>query len=150
MSKQKEELFKACLDIVSDKIFQIQKRIQELQADLNQETKSTAGDKHETGRAMIHLEIEKVSQQLTVLNQKLSTLRKIKPSTVPKNIVMGTIVETNIGKYFLSVSLGMITINQDRFYTVSPVSPIGEQLLGKNKGDSLIFKGRKIKINNIL
>ncbi len=33
------------------------------------ETKSSAGDKHETGRAMLQLEMEKTSQQLAVINQ---------------------------------------------------------------------------------
>ena len=36
---------------------------------LNSETKSSAGDKHETGRAMLQLEMEKASQQLAVVDE---------------------------------------------------------------------------------
>ena len=60
----KQELFGQCQNFVNSKLDTIRQTINELQQALNSETKSSAGDKHETGRAMIQLEREKMGRQL--------------------------------------------------------------------------------------
>ena len=55
----KQKLFNACKEFVQDKLSTIEKTIQSNKSALNSETKSSAGDKHETGRAMLQLEMEK-------------------------------------------------------------------------------------------
>ena len=44
---------------------------------LQSETKSSAGDKHETGRAMLQLEIEKASQQFKAIRDMRTVLANI-------------------------------------------------------------------------
>ena len=55
----KQKLYNKCVSLVEEKLELLQKAIDESQKALSSESKSTAGDKHETGRAMIHLEMEK-------------------------------------------------------------------------------------------
>ena len=55
----KQELYKLCLEYVENRFQTIQNTIKEIQESLGSETKSSAGDKHETGRAMLQLEREK-------------------------------------------------------------------------------------------
>ena len=57
--KIKEALHASCVGFVEDRLETIQKTIQDIQMSLTSETKSSAGDKHETGRAMLQLEREK-------------------------------------------------------------------------------------------
>jgi hypothetical protein len=61
----KVELIKACYDFINRRIETIQGVISAAQDSANDETKSSAGDKYETGRAMMQLEIENNSKQLT-------------------------------------------------------------------------------------
>ena len=49
----KKELLQACFQFVEEKHNTISKSIASNKKDLFSETKSSAGDKHETGRAMI-------------------------------------------------------------------------------------------------
>ena len=55
----KDRLLQKCTEFVSQKIKTIEHSILELRLAANSETKSSVGDKYETGRAMIQLEIEK-------------------------------------------------------------------------------------------
>ena len=63
----KQQLYKHCQEFVNQKLDTIQKTILSNKEALNSETKSSAGDKHETGRAMLQLEMEKAGQQLKVV-----------------------------------------------------------------------------------
>lgn len=144
----KEKLLERCLDFVNAKLKTTQDRISSLQKDLQSETKSSAGDKHETGRAMLHLEIEKEAQQLSSIQQMKETLDRIDLSET--NISrLGSLIETSHGNYFLAISMGQSQVYGGHYFVISAVSPIGAHLIGKRKGDQLIFNGRKIQINDI-
>ena len=146
----KEELKQICLHRIQTKIDETNRRISSLQKDLLSETKSSAGDKHETGRAMIHLEIEKESQKLQNFSEMKETCLRIKSEEVNSVVALGSIVSTPNMNYFMNVSLGLIeTISQEKFYAISSNSPIGKLLIGKKEGDSIHFNGREIQINSI-
>jgi len=49
----KEHLSEFCQEYVDGRILRIQNSIESIQQSLSSETKSSAGDKHETGRAML-------------------------------------------------------------------------------------------------
>ena len=146
----KEELKQICLSRIQAKIDETNGRISSLQKDLFSETKSSAGDKHETGRAMIHLEIEKESQKLQNFSEMKETCLRIKSEEVNSVVALGSIVSTPSMNYFINVSLGLIkTTSKEKHYAISSNSPIGKLLLGKKAGDSIYFNGREIKINSI-
>ncbi len=117
---------------------------------LEQESKSSAGDKHETGRAMLHLEMEKASQQLEVAKQMQETLNRIQLSSVSQKVKLGSLIITDQGIYFLSISAGQLTVGGKYYYAVSPSSPIGALLLGKEKGESITLGSKVIKIQSVL
>ena len=138
MKEIKNKLFSACAKFVQDRADTIQNIINSNQQALNSETKSSAGDKHETGRAMLQLEMEKASQQLSSINEMKSVLSKI--SLENSDIIkLGSLVKTNHINYFLAVSAGEIKIENQVYYAISPSSPIGRLLLGKRVGNSFIF-----------
>ena len=65
----KTRVHELCIELVKDKIKLIDNLYLSNQNALDSSTKSSAGDKHETSRAMIHLDQEKLSSQLLELNK---------------------------------------------------------------------------------
>ena len=146
----KEQLYNKCQEFVTKKLQTIEKTIQSNKNALNSETKSSAGDKHETGRAMLQLEMEKAGQQLKVVSEMQQQLDRIDFETGSNLVSLGSVVFTSQMNYFISVSAGQIKMDNKSFFAISLNSPIGELLIGKKEGDIIVFRDQKIKIKEIL
>jgi transcription elongation GreA/GreB family factor len=110
-----------------------------LQKDLDSEIKNSAGDKHETGRAMIQLEREKLGNQIREIelnDEKLNTIKVFKTST---NVSLGSVIVTNKANYYIAIAADSCQINSKVFYCISSQSPIGKLLIGKKINESIIF-----------
>lgn len=144
----KEQLYQLCAEFVDSRLQTIQQTIESNQKALASETKSSAGDKHETGRAMLQLEMEKAGQQLQAIQQMKETLAKIN-LTKSEVVSLGSLVETNLGTYYISISAGQLSLENKMYFAISTSSPIGKLLLGKKVGEDLVWNGRKFNINTI-
>lgn len=149
-SNIKSQLYAACSDYINNRLMQVETNIRSMQNDLLSETKSSAGDKHETGRAMIHLEIEKLAAQLSQIRREKEKLQKITISKSSDQIKMGSLVLTDKGKYFLSISAGEILLDEEIYYAVSGSSPVGKILLGQTSGNSIQLRNQTIRILDVL
>lgn len=145
----KEELLKKCHQFVNNRLQNIEETISSNQTALQSETKSSAGDKHETGRAMLQLEMEKAGQQLANIQQMKETLAKIDVLKKSTNAHLGSLVKTNTGNYFLSVSAGQLKVDNELYFAVSVSSPIGKLLLGKSVNEQVMFNSKNIKLLSI-
>lgn len=146
----KEELYKQCELYVNKRLQTVEETISSHQKALQSETKSSAGDKHETGRAMLQLEMEKASQQLSGVSQMKETLAKINTEMTSKIAHLGSVVITTSAiNYFISVSVGLLIVENKKYFAVSPSSPIGKLILGKKEGESFEFNGAKRSIKDI-
>lgn len=143
-SKIKEQLYKACALFVGNRLKTVTNIIESNKKALHSETKSSAGDKHETGRAMLQLEMEKASQQLDGINTMAAILNKISIENQSKTIRLGSLITTTKANYFLAISVGKIVIENKDYFAISAQSPIGKQLLGKNIGDTIPFNNAEI------
>ena len=148
--KIKEALFEQCEVFVNKRLYNIENVISSNQKALQSETKSSAGDKHETGRAMLQLEIEKAGQQLAGITQMKAVLSKIDISKTSKNACLGSVIITDKARYFLSISAGQLVVVDKSYFAISVVSPIGKLLLGKQEKDAISFNGITIVINKIV
>ncbi|MDD7886065.1 3-oxoacyl-ACP synthase [Flavivirga sp. 57AJ16] len=148
--KIKEALYLQCINVVNDRFQTIQNTISEIQVSLTSETKSSAGDKHETGRAMLQLEREKAGNQLAEIQKVKEILSKIDISKTLKVVGLGSIVYTSKANYFIAISVGELTVDGVRFYAISPSTPIGRLLMGKQFGDEVIFRERKFIVQEII
>lgn len=144
----KQQLYNYCQQFVQTKLETLEKRIQSLKADLNSETKSSAGDKHETGRAMLQLEMEKSGAQLQETLQMKGQLERLNLDA-SEVVRLGSLVQTNTAAYFIAISAGQITVDGNLFFAVSSNSPIGKELLGRAVNDEFSFTERKIRIKKI-
>lgn len=143
-------LYNKCLEYVEEQIKHIQEAINAAKESGNDETKSSAGDKHETGRAHMQLEQEKNSKQLNEVLMLRQGLAKIDPKVNSDKIVPGSLVITNQGNFYISISAGKINIIGKDYFSVSPASPIALNFAGKKAGDNIVFNGKEYRIEEVL
>lgn len=146
----KQELYNKCVAFIQSRLNTINKTIKELQNALNSETKSSAGDKHETGRAMVQLEREKAGNQLAEINKIKMNLSKINTESSSQKIHLGSIVYTTQANYFIAISAGVLKTDKETFYAISPNTPIAQLLLSKTKGDQITFRSNHFIITNVI
>lgn len=146
----KKELLQLCEQEIQHKLQTVHKTIKAIQEALQHETKSSAGDKHETGRAMLHIEREKAGNQLANLQNQLRILNKISRTNQHTQVGLGSLVYTNQAIYFIALSLGERTLYNQQVFIISLNTPIGQLLHGKKVNDTLTWRGTPIQINNIL
>ncbi|WP_272830931.1 GreA/GreB family elongation factor [Gilvibacter sediminis] len=111
--------------------------------------KSSAGDKHNTERAHLQLQSEKLGQQFKVLDQQRLVLSKIITDSVTGRVHLGSLVETDQQWYFLSIPAGALVSKDQTYWAIAPQSPIGQLLLGKAVGDSFSWNGKSQEIKAI-
>ncbi len=146
----KQELYNQCLQFVDSRYQTIQNTINEIQVSLTSETKSSAGDKHETGRAMLQLEREKAGNQLAEIKKVKEALSKITIENTSNIIGLGSLVYTSQANYFIAISAGKLLVNKAIFYAISPSTPIGKLLIGKSTGEQVVFREQNFKVLEIL
>ncbi|MBC6999095.1 3-oxoacyl-ACP synthase [Cytophaga sp. FL35] len=149
MNTLKEELFRFCTEFVKSRISRITSSIDEIEESLQSETKSSAGDKHETGRAMIQLEREKLGAQLAEAERMLQIVSRIVKTGDSNKVVLGSLVFTNAGNYYLSVSAGEFKNSELSVFCISAATPIGKLLLGKEIGNQISFRDKNITVLEI-
>ena len=146
----KRELYNQCNIFVESRLRSIQNTIAEIQESLLSETKSSAGDKHETGRAMLQLEREKAGQQLAEAQKVKEILAKIDVTNSSKKVCLGSVVYTSQANYFISIGAGKITVDGIDFFAISPNTPIGKLLFSKEIGDEVFFRIENFTIKEII
>ncbi len=149
MISLKRKLYNTCIEFVNKREQTVTTIISSNQKALTSETKSSAGDKHETGRAMLQLEMEKASQQLEGIYTMKTILTKVNLDDNSEFIKLGSLIITNQANYFLAISVGEIIIDIKQYYAISPSSPIGKLLLGKKAGNTFTFRGKSIVIDKV-
>ena len=142
----KQKLLDACVKKVEERIETLQQDLKSIQESRNNETKSSAGDKYETGRAMLQIEEDKYIKQLHLAQKSKILLLKLSQQKPTNTIVPGTLVSTNQANYFISIGIGVLVVDNQHFYCISPVAPIGEKLMGLKAGDEFEFQGNLVQI----
>lgn len=145
----KETVYHQFRILLQDKINRLQSTIYDLRQSAANETKSTAGDKHETALAMLQIEQANSGRQMTELLQQKEQFDKINPKTTSQKVAIGSFIKTNNGCLFLSVSLGKTIINGLSVMAISPQSPLGSKLLGLGKNDVVHVNGRDFRIEQV-
>lgn len=145
----KQQLYDYCQAFISQRIETVKEAISEAQAAANDETKSSAGDKYETGRAMAQLEIEKNSTQLTETLKLKRILDGIRIDKQTEIVQPGSLVITQQSNFFIAISVGQHVIANETFLIVSAESPIGAKLKGLKAGESFSFNNKMHKIERV-
>lgn len=142
----KSDIIAALHSIVDQRIELSRRELDSIATSKESETKSSAGDKYETGMAMLQLEEQKAHFQLSKANELKKALSLIQPEELHEKIQLGSLVQTTNGLYFLSIGLGQVKVDEHPVYVLSITSPIGLQMKGKTKGEKFVFQDTRIQI----
>jgi hypothetical protein len=146
----KQKILQHHITLLQDKIDVYRDMISGLADDAQNDAKSSAGDKHETALSMMHLEQEKLSAKLQEAIHQKEILGKIDITLESKKIIMGSLVKANGLQLFISAALPKITIEGTSVLALSPQSPLGSQLIGKEIGAVVEVNGSKFTIENVV
>ncbi|NOQ70835.1 MAG: 3-oxoacyl-ACP synthase [Crocinitomix sp.] len=149
MQKIKQKLYNACAAYVSQRVETANNAVVDAQASANSEEKSTAGDKHDTARAMMQLAAEQNAKHLAAAKKLNHGMTLIDPESSNPKIGLGSLVIASNGNFYIAISVGKIELDGTLYFAISPSSPMGQILGGLKKGDETEFNGMKIAIKEV-
>jgi transcription elongation GreA/GreB family factor len=149
MLSLKKKIYQKCKEHLLEKHKLLQTSIAEIQEAINNETKSSAGDKYETAREMLEQDIEVNMVQLTDVQKQKDILDRIDPDMVANTVVPGALVKTGNGIYYIAISIGALKMDGETYYVISAQSPLGMQLMGQKKNALIHFNNKEIKLLDI-
>ncbi|WP_089792692.1 hypothetical protein [Chryseobacterium wanjuense] len=136
----KSKILEIIRNKITEKIQSFEHLIAETRAS-NNDTKSSMGDKYETGREMLQQEINNLQRQLNETLNQQSILQKITSETSSK-VQNGALVKTNKGLFYIAASIGEIVVDNQKIMTVSVESPLVKAMMG-------LQSGQNFSINNV-
>ncbi|MEO6537845.1 MAG: hypothetical protein ABIT07_10870 [Ferruginibacter sp.] len=145
----KNEVYSSFIVMLTNKINLLQQTLFDLNESAKNETKSTAGDKHETALAMLQIEQENVRRQIKQTQEQKVIFEKIDPSLQSPQVRIGSLVETDKDYFFVAAGIGKIILNDKTIIALSPQSPLGTKLMGLQKNDRIQMKAVEYEIKNI-
>jgi transcription elongation GreA/GreB family factor len=145
----KQKVHDTCCRQLSERIQSLKSQLSELIDGAKNDSKSTAGDKHETARAMMQIEQEKLTNQLNLLLTQEQVLNRIDSSAKHELVSNGALVKTDQGCIYISIPLGRIAVGESFVMCISAQSPLGAKLVGKQNGDAVEFNGTAYRIETI-
>ena len=145
--QMKSELLEIIHQKISEKIQKLEQLIAETRAS-NNDTKSSMGDKYETSREMLQQEINNLQIQLNEHLKSQKILININPNP-HKIVTLGSLVETEKGMFFIAISLGELSFNQEKIFVISAESPLAKAMNGKKVGETFIVNNLTQIIKNI-
>lgn len=145
----KQNIFEACAQLLDQKIDALNHSLQQVTESADNETKSTAGDKYETARAMMQMEQEKLGRQLKEILEQRSQLQKIDISLTHLTVAKGSLVLTDKGYLFISVGIGKVQADGETVIAISPLSPLGKKLIGLKPDDRIELNGTAYTIKSL-
>ncbi len=146
----KTKIHKACLDFVDKRINNFLASYNSSVESGNSDSKSSAGDKHETGKAMAQLEQEKAAHQLVEAKELKAVLEKINPKQKHQIISEGSLINTNNGLFYISIGIGKLEVENDKVVVISAQSPLGKSMMGQKKGNTVCYNNLNYSIRNIV
>ncbi|MCW8980543.1 MULTISPECIES: hypothetical protein [Altibacter] len=145
----KSALRDQCVLVVEKRFQKIKQSITDIEESLLEESKNSSGDKHETGRAMLQIDRENAGKQLQEIENLQSLVKKIDVKATSDYARLGSLVYTNQGTFFISISIGAVEVNKTTYFCVALHSPIGNFLSGKRKEDRFTFNEKDYTISSI-
>jgi hypothetical protein len=134
---------------LNEKLNSIQFLISSAIESRDSDSKSSVGDKHETSRAKIQLEMDNYLKQKLNIIEKLKVLGVIDINKKNNKVENGALVETNVGFFFIAIGLGRWTVNSEQLFVISLASPIGKLMKDKVESSSFSFRKLNYKIIKI-
>ncbi len=149
MTLSKSTVLQACNQLIDKKIAELTSGIRDATESVNNDTKSSAGDKFETAREMTTQVIRKLGAQLEIANSQKVLLQNLSRVKIQEQVGNGSLIQTNQGWFFLGVPLGKVLIDDIAVFCLSQAAPLGQELFGRKTGESFSFRGKEYVIESL-
>ena len=145
----KSQLYQEIVLRLEENIQEAQLAYAQAKESRDSDTKSSAGDKYETGREMMQREMDKCSALIDQNRHSMQIIQHVPIHRTYESIDKGALIVTDRGTYYMLVGLGKISLEQKDYFAISPESPIGSLFLGKKVGEFILLREQKITIQGI-
>jgi hypothetical protein len=145
----KKRLLEKCLEMQQMAVDTAKAAMLDAQETANDQPVSM-GDKYESFREMMQIDRDMYAQRYDEGLQLLNTLKKIDPDKTNPIPALGTIVKTDSSVFFVSASLGQVTLDGETYLAISMQSPIFKTMAGKKAGEEFSFRDKKYNVLEVL
>lgn len=145
----KQSLKKWGLELIGQRMATTKTAMEQAQEAANNEEKSSAGDKYETGRAMGHLQKDMHARQLAESVKELAALHAIQTDAIYREGRAGAFLETDGIAFFIGVGLGKQVVDGRTILFLSPQAPLAKLLQDKKAGDKIAFNHQTVVIREV-
>ena len=150
MSNIKQQLYNQCVAYVQSCMAAAEDAYKDAEKASNDDTKSSAGDKYETGRAMMQQEKDRNTIQVNEANKLMVALTAISTKGNSDKIESGSVVITDNNQFYIAISAGSLVVDGKTYFAVSPASPIVMKMIGKKAGDSFEVNGKVYRVLEVM
>ncbi len=145
----KGAIFLACQAHIEARVATAEEALAAARDASQDDTKSSAGDKYETGREMMQQEIDRNERLLAEAKAMKHVLDAINPEEQKSQGGVGAVIETDRGVFFLGPGIGVLDTEQGRVFALSASSPIGRLLLGCKPGDTVRYSNAAYTVSQV-
>lgn len=146
----KEAVYLASMSAINERILFFTKLLSELNEGAQNDAKSSAGDKHETAMAMMQIEQEKIMKQLHEVNEMKAQLVKLGINQPNSKVILGSLVKTNQGIFYIAAAIGKLIINGSEVYVLSPKSPLAQKIMNLKEKQEIALNKKQYIIEKIV
>jgi len=132
--------------VISGKIEKLKNFI-EFTLEASRDIKKTP--KYDSMREEMQEEIYQMQRQLAALNDLKTNMARVLPAATVR-VQLGSLVITNKARFYISVSLGEFFFEGDRFYAISPESPMAKKMMGMTSGEDFTLNNIHQEIIEVL
>lgn len=144
----KRQLLHECIRIQNEQVSAARTAMEEAQESAN-EHHGAIEDKFESFREACQIQRDMYAKQLDEAMTGLNILRRVNVGKENSEIMLGSVVETNLQDFFISTSLGALKLNEKTYYAISPMSPLFKAMNGKAKGERFALRDKEYEIKNV-
>ena len=150
MPTHREDFLSHLEKIIDKKVLASRKYMESIERSIHSESKSTAGDKHDTSRELMQQERNKAAQNLSNQLAIQKTLIQLKLIDANVAIGFGSLIETQDHVIFIGLALGKINYLNREIVCISPLSPLARSLEGMQVGEVCAFNKVVYEIKQLL
>lgn len=143
----KKQLVQTCIDMLEESIQTAKETIEELQQSANEYEGDN--DIFDSFKADLMKKKDMHIQQYQKYKEELKILLKIPLDQLHDTVKFGSVVVTDKQKMLVSVSLGTVHFNGDKYIAISTQVPIFNAMRDLKAGDSFDFNKNTFKIKSI-
>jgi len=145
----KQRVLTECIRIQRRVVENAKKAMSDAQESANEGDDGTEEKLYNSYREEMQNKRDMFARHYELSMEDLNQLNQIVMSKEYLKAEFGSMVETDGGSYFISISLGQVKMESKTVFAVSPLAPVYKVFEGKKVGDSFTFRDKSFKIKDI-